>query len=337
MVSRSNTLPVCLHLSVLSQLAFDKSVIRDKTVNAGRPAFISDITHLPVTLLQNYWSGVYGTLQGKYHRRRRLLVGSLWTTNQGEWRRRSNNRICKWDSCVVGKCENKTYVLPQTISGWSITAALDGFGDQMINRLVFRRVSDMIFFEAHKQNYLRYLDCATSVDISLEQTLLVMQMVAQDTCPSAIQPSEITRLGFDPKVPSYLRQSMPLPEFRQPTFKQSWECMMNMIEELLHVERLMATGDWIEWKVSRRKILAANHTGFFLGNDPEWQREIAHPPVIDPSEICEGNGPHTWLIACRVDSRLSVMTRIKATVILIVLLEKPYCTNVVIETKLWRC
>lgn len=114
--------------------------------------------------------------------------------------------------------------------------ALDGFGDQMINRLVFRR------------NYLRYLDCATSVDISLEQTLLVMQMVAQDTCPSAIQPSEITRLGFDPKVPSYLRQSMPLPEFRQPTFKQSWECMMNMIEELLHVERLMATGDWIEWK-----------------------------------------------------------------------------------------
>lgn len=139
----------------------------------------------------------------------------------------------------------------------------------MINRLVFRRVSDMIFFEAHKQNYLRYLDCATSVDISLEQTLLVMQMVAQDTCPSAIQPSEITRLGFDPKVPSYLRQSMPLPEFRQPTFKQSWECMMNMIEELLHVERLMATGDWIQWKVSRRKILVANHTDFFLGNDPE--------------------------------------------------------------------
>lgn len=127
----------------------------------------------------------------------------------------------------------------------------------------------MIFFEAHKQNYLRYLDCATSVDISLEQTLLVMQMAAQDTCPSAIQPSEITRLGFDPKVPSYLRQSMPLPEFRQPTFKQSWECMMNMMEELLHVERLMATGDWIQWKVSRRKILVANHTGFFLGNDPE--------------------------------------------------------------------
>lgn len=51
MVSRSNTLPVCLHLSLLSQLAFDRSVIRDKTVNAGRPAFISDITDLPVTLL----------------------------------------------------------------------------------------------------------------------------------------------------------------------------------------------------------------------------------------------------------------------------------------------
>ncbi|KAL0249926.1 hypothetical protein I308_103229 [Cryptococcus tetragattii IND107] len=144
------------------------------------------------------------------------------------------------------------------------TKPLDGFGDQMINRLVFRRVSDMIFFEAHKQNYLRYLDCATSVDISLEQTLLVMQMVAQDTCPSAIQPSEITRLGFDPKVPSYLRQSMPLPEFRQPTFKQSWECMMNMIEELLHVERLMATGDWIEWKrlPIHRSLIQSRFTAF---------------------------------------------------------------------------
>nr|KIR85923.1 hypothetical protein I308_04035 [Cryptococcus tetragattii IND107] len=129
------------------------------------------------------------------------------------------------------------------------TKPLDGFGDQMINRLVFRR------------NYLRYLDCATSVDISLEQTLLVMQMVAQDTCPSAIQPSEITRLGFDPKVPSYLRQSMPLPEFRQPTFKQSWECMMNMIEELLHVERLMATGDWIEWKSRFTAFCYDSHQG----------------------------------------------------------------------------
>ncbi|OXB36847.1 hypothetical protein J007_03411 [Cryptococcus neoformans] len=114
--------------------------------------------------------------------------------------------------------------------------SLDAFGDQLINRLVFRR------------NYLRYLDCAASVDISLEQTLLVMQLTAQDTSPSAIQPSEIIRLGFDPKIPSYLRQNMPLPEFRQPTFKQSWECMINMTEELLHVERLMDTGDWMQWK-----------------------------------------------------------------------------------------
>lgn len=124
--------------------------------------------------------------------------------------------------------------------------SLDSFGEQLINRLVFRR------------NYLRYLDCAASVDISLEQTLLVMRLTAQDTSPSAIQPSEITRLGFDPKIPSYLRQCMPLPEFRQPTFKQSWECMINMTEELLHVERLLGTGDWIQWKVSESKILVAN-------------------------------------------------------------------------------
>lgn len=104
-----------------------------------------------------------------------------------------------------------------------------------------------------------------------------MQLTAQDTSPSAIQPSEIIRLGFDPKIPSYLRQNMPLPEFRQPTFKQSWECMINMTEELLHVERLMDTGDWMQWKVSESKILVANQQAFFWGmtlNDRE------RPPIL---------------------------------------------------------
>ncbi|XAO25635.1 hypothetical protein I312_104463 [Cryptococcus bacillisporus CA1280] len=203
-------------------------------INAGRPAFISDITDLPGNIIEgeDCWLDHYGLP---------IKVND--------------------DVEAIIEFANETLVWLENVK---TNSALDGFCDQMINRLVFRRVSDMIFFEAHKQNYLRYLDCATSVDISLEQTLLVMQMAAQDTCPSAIQPSEITRLGFDPKVPSYLRQSMPLPEFRQPTFKQSWECMMNMMEELLHVERLMATGDWIQWKrlPILRSLIQSRFTSF---------------------------------------------------------------------------
>ncbi|ODO06812.1 hypothetical protein I350_04172 [Cryptococcus amylolentus CBS 6273] len=106
--------------------------------------------------------------------------------------------------------------------------------NQLVYRLVFRR------------NFLQYIDASTLSASPTRQILLVMKLAAEEIKPCESL-SDTVGSAFDKDMSSYLRQSMPLPDFRQLDFDQSWGEMKSMVRDLLRVETLLASGGWDQW------------------------------------------------------------------------------------------
>ncbi|WVQ74990.1 hypothetical protein IAR50_004598 [Cryptococcus sp. DSM 104548] len=106
--------------------------------------------------------------------------------------------------------------------------------DQLVYRLVFRR------------NFLQYVDASTLSASSAKQILLVMKLAADEIRPSDPL-SDVAKTAFDASMSAYLRQSMPLPEFRQLDFEKSWNELKGMVRDLLRVETLLEDGGWNQW------------------------------------------------------------------------------------------
>nr|XP_018260302.1 uncharacterized protein I303_07220 [Kwoniella dejecticola CBS 10117]OBR82460.1 hypothetical protein I303_07220 [Kwoniella dejecticola CBS 10117] len=109
------------------------------------------------------------------------------------------------------------------------------WGEQLIQRMICRR------------NWTQYLACDFTSPQWRHSLLRVMRVAAEDI-KMAENPSKEATAAFDPCIPSYLRQNMPLPSKGDPDSDNAWQQTRLMLDQLINAEVVIGKRSWDAWE-----------------------------------------------------------------------------------------
>ncbi|KAK8849672.1 hypothetical protein IAR55_005007 [Kwoniella newhampshirensis] len=90
-------------------------------------------------------------------------------------------------------------------------------------------VVDIVYLADDALGWLESDECQNSIDLPPERT---------DTAAAC----------FDPEMPAYLRQSMPLPTYQSLSPREGWKTVKTLVRDLIKLEHLQRSGSFTEWE-----------------------------------------------------------------------------------------